>query len=116
MNTESNKAAAVMVGVKEREASTICIDAPVFILFAEFLGYVSVFNKIAEDWCDGKVPDMHVQKVLIVEAKCIFRQMKKDYTMEDIREFYTMYHPLILQEYEDKLANLVTDETTVKTI
>jgi hypothetical protein len=107
MNTETKKATQILVGTEEEDSPIIIIDAPVFILFAEFLGYVSIFNKQAEDWCDGKVPEMHVQKVLIVEAKCIFRQMKKDYTIAEIREFYTMYYPLILQEYEEKLASLV---------
>lgn len=112
MNTETKKETQVLVDTKESD-SIIKMDAPVFILFAEFLGYVSVFNKIAEDWCDGKVPDLHVQKVLIVEAKCIFRQMKKDYSIDDIREFYIMYYPLILQEYEEKLADLVDKSVVI---
>lgn len=106
-NTETKTVTQIAVKTNDEQNPIIKVDAPVFILFAEFLGYVSVFNKLAEDWCDGKVPDLHVQKVLIVEAKCIFRQMKKDYTINDIREFYTMYYPLILQEYEENLAKLV---------
>lgn len=85
----------------------IMVEAPLFILFAEYLGYVSMFNKMAEDWCDGKVPDIHIQKIIIVEAKCILRQMKKDYSLEDIHEYYDMYYPLILQEYDEKLAKLI---------
>lgn len=105
-NTETKT--QIAVETKEKSEPIIVMDAPVFILFAEFLGYVSVFNKLAEDWCDGKVPDIDVQKVIIVEAKCIFRQMKKDYTLDDIREFYEMYYPLILQEYEEKLASIIS--------
>lgn len=93
--------------VEFNEDGAIVLEAPLFILFAEYLGYVSKFNKIAEDWCDGKVPDACVQKVLMVESKCILRQMKKDYSIEDIREYYTMYYPLIFQEYEEKLAKLL---------
>jgi len=103
-NTESKT--ITQIGT-ETDDSLIKVDAPIFILFAEFLGYVSTLNKFAEDWCDGKVPDLHIQKVLIVEAKCIFRQMLKDYTIDDIREFYMMYYPLVFQEYDEKLANLV---------
>jgi len=109
MSTETKTETKVEIKTKysNGEDAIIIVDAPLFIIFAEYLGYVSIFNKMAEDWCDGKVPDMHVQKVIILEAKCIFRQMKKDYTIEEIREFYTMYYPLILEEYADNLLKLV---------
>ena len=108
MNTNQSKTATkVMV---ETDEKTFVVEAPLFILFAEFLGYVSIFNDFAEKWCDGKVPEMHVQKVLLVEAKSILRQMKKDYSKEEIREFYQMYYPLILQEYEEKLASIITND------
>ena len=86
------------------------IPAPLFIIFAEYLGYVSQFNKKAEDWCDGKVPDVHVQKVMLVEAKCIYRQMSKDYDLEDIQYSYDSYYPLILKEFDEKLAKICEDE------
>ena len=108
MNTETKKETQVLVDTKESD-SIIKMDAPVFILFAEFLGYVSVFNKIAEDWCDGKVPEVPVQKVMIVEAKCIYRQMCKDYALDDIQYYYDSYYPLILKEFDDKLAKICED-------
>lgn len=85
------------------------IPTPIFIIFAEYLGYVSQFNKKAEEWCDGKVPDVHIQKIMILEAACIFRQMKKDYTIEDIKYYYDSYYPLILKEYADKLNEILKD-------
>lgn len=83
------------------------VPAPIFILFAEYLGYISQFNKKAEEWCDGKVPEIHVQKIMILEANCIFRQMKKDYDLDVIRYYYDSYYPIILKEYVDKLAEIV---------
>ena len=82
------------------------IQTPVFIIFAEYLGYVSRFNQIAIDWCDGKVPEEYIQKLLIMESKSIFRQMKKDYKIEEIQYWYDTYRPVILKDYEDKLAQL----------
>lgn len=82
------------------------LECPIFIIFAEYFGYVSKFTKMCEDWCDGKVPEVHVQKFLMIEAFSIFRQMKKDYEMEVIREYYDRYYPLILEEYCDKLAKI----------
>lgn len=85
------------------------VPAPIFILFAEYMGYVSKFNKMAENWCDGKVPPLHVQKFMMVEAMTIFRQMKKDYTIEDIKYYYDSYYPLILKEYYDGLKEITED-------
>lgn len=109
MSTETKTVTKVETEVKENQPNeeVIIVEAPLFILFAEYLGYVSIFNKMAEDWCDGKVPEMHIQKIIILEAKCIFRQMKKDYGLDSIREFYSMYYPLIFQEYAENLAKLI---------
>lgn len=109
MSTETKTVTKVETEVKENQPNeeAIIVEAPLFILFAEYLGYVSIFNKMAEDWCDGKVPEMHIQKVIILEAKCILRQMKKDYGLDSIREFYSMYYPIIFQEYDEKLAKLI---------
>ena len=93
---------------QELDDNVFVVEAPLFILFAEYLGYVSIFNKFAEDWCDGKVPDECIQKIIIIEAKSIFRQMKEDYEIEDIRDFYSMYYPILFEEYDDKLKKLLT--------
>ena len=85
------------------------VPTPIFILFAEYLGYVSQFNKKAEEWCDGKVPEVHVQKIMILEANTIFRQMKKDYSLDVIKYYYESYYPLILKEYMDKLSDILED-------
>ena len=109
MSTETKTVTKVEAEDKDNQPNeeAIIVEAPLFILFAEYLGYVSIFNKMAEDWCDGKVPEMHIQKIIILEAKCILRQMKKDYGIDSIREFYSMYYPLILQEYDENLAKLI---------
>ena len=82
------------------------IKTPVFIIFAEYLGYVSRFNELAIDWCDGKIPDEYIQNILIMEAKSIFRQMKLDYTIEEIQYWYNTYYPVILAEYDEKLSSI----------
>lgn len=85
---------------------TKVVPTPLFIIFAEYLGYVSQFNKKAEEWCDGKVPEVHVQKLMKLEASCIFRQMKKDYDLDTIQYYYESYYPLIFKEYDDKLKEI----------
>lgn len=85
---------------------TKVVPTPLFIIFAEYLGYVSQFNKKAEEWCDGKVPEVHIQKLMKLEASCIFRQMKKDYDLDTIQYYYESYYPLIFKEYDDKLKEI----------
>jgi hypothetical protein len=96
-------------GDKEKHLVSV-IPTPLFIIFAEYLGYISQFNKKAEEWCDGKVPEVHVQKVMNLEAKCIYRQMIKDYDLDEIQYYYDSYYPLILQEYDENLAKICDDE------
>ena len=91
----------------KKHEDKIVLDAPVFIMFAEYLGYVSRFNKLAEDMCDGKIPDVYIQKVLNLEANIIFKQMKKDYSMDEIKYWYSIYYPIILKDYIDKLNSLL---------
>ena len=94
--------------IVEQHKETV-VPTPIFILFAEYMGYVSQFNKKAEDWCDGKVPPLQVQKIMMLEAQCIFRQMKKDYNLDVIKYYYDSYYPLILKEYVEKLESILKD-------
>lgn len=87
------------------DEAIVKMNTPVFIIFAEFLGYVSKFNKIVNDWCDGKVPDEFIQKIINVEARCILHQMKKDYTVQTMRYWFNTYYPVVIKEIEDKIAN-----------
>lgn len=91
----------------EENVATINLETPILIIFAEYLGYVSMYVSIAEEWCDGRVPQIQVQKLMIIEASNICRQMKIDYTLEDIKTFYLMLKEVILQEYEEKLNNII---------
>jgi hypothetical protein len=123
MNTEKNSTAPTTVDTQNWEGNfkdsekfgemvehtEQVVAAPIFIIFAEYMGYVSQFNKMAENWCDGKVPEVHVQKVMMLEARCIYRQMMKDFTLEEVRYYYDSYYPLILKEYVDSLAEIVKE-------
>lgn len=81
----------------------ITVQTALFIIFAEYLGYISPFNKIASDWCDGHKPDVYNKRLLEIEAKCILRQMKKDYGIDKIRFWYNTYYPVVIEDLEKKL-------------
>ena len=103
-NTVTQGTETTLSEVSQHREKTI--KTPVFIIFAEYLGYVSRFNDIAVDWCEGKFPEEYIQNLLVMEAKSIFRQMKKDYDIEEIQYWYDTYRPVILKDYEDKLAQM----------
>ena len=107
MEKETETQIEVLTNTEANTNEEITMEAPLFILFSEYFGYVSMFNKIAEDWCNGDVPEQHIQKVMFVEAKSILRQMKKDYDVKEIREVYNLYFPYVLGEYADKLKKLI---------
>jgi hypothetical protein len=106
MENTTTKETQNVVLTETNENTEKIIKTPVFIIFAEYLGYVSRFNELAIDWCDGKVPDEYIQNILTMEAKSIFRQMKQDYTIEEIQYWYNTYYPVILVEYDEKLNSI----------
>ena len=83
------------------------IETPVFLIFAEYLGYVSKFVDEAEKWCDGKIPERYIQKIMMMESKTIFHQMKKDYGIDTIKYWYNTYYPVILNEYVESLEKVI---------
>lgn len=102
-----NTKTKVIVDIPEiKLEGNFVVEAPLFIMFSEYLGYMSKLLKYAEDWCDGKVPEEHVQRILIIEAKAIYRQMIKDYDIDTIKDFFKAYYPIILKDYDDKLKSI----------
>ena len=51
--------------------------------------------------------DMINASIEAFDGKCEVCELEKDYGTEEIREFYSMYYPLILEEYDEKLAKLL---------
>ena len=50
------------------ENGKVTVEAPLFVLFAEFLGYSSRFLEDCESWCKGKIPPIYLQMAIRVEA------------------------------------------------
>lgn len=80
------------------------IKNPIFLLFAEFLGYTSPIVEWAEELCKGnKISEFKI-KFINTEAKSIFNQMIKDnFTKEDIRGWYDELRELVFEKYEEGL-------------
>lgn len=81
------------------------IQTPVFILFAEYLGYPSKLIKMAEDWCDPdkKFPKQFIKTLLEREARTIYDSMLEELTEYEIHRLYKIFYQCGLDELEEDL-------------
>lgn len=96
---------------KEDKKSILFIQTPVFMLFAEFIGYTSMLINIAEDWCNPSkaMPSKAIQRMLDREARTIYDEMLELYTEEEIHDLYNRFYPCGLDEIEDDLNDKIND-------
>lgn len=90
---------------RPKDDQPLLIQTPIFILFAEYLGYVSKLVEFAEDWCDIRkpMPSKMIQTLLDREARTIYDEMLEEFTEEQIHEFYETLYPCSLDEIEEDL-------------
>lgn len=86
------------------------VEAPLFVLFAEYLGYSSRFLADCESWCKGTIPPIYLQMAIIVEAKSILRAMLKDYGEEFISDSYDRLSNTVLNGYRKVLDSIMSEE------
>ena len=88
----------VINNVEEQE-----INKVLFVLFAEFIGYESPFVNWAEDICEGVECEKFKRQLVERDADYIFKKMKEEYTIDEIKRWYEEFYDVLLKEYEDKL-------------
>lgn len=90
---------------KNEKEEILLIQTPVFILFAEFLGYNSLLIEMAENWCNPNksMPSKNIQTLLEREARTIYDEMLELYSEEEIHELYKMFYTCGLDELENDL-------------
>lgn len=101
--TVTNEKNSTVTENKEKELKVI--DKAIFVLFAEFLGYVSPLIDWAEDICDCKNVPEFKKKIVYLDADYLFKEMQKEYTIEEIRKWYDEFYPVALKEYADKMKS-----------
>ena len=84
-----------------------------FLMFAEYMGYMSEFIEDVDSWIDGKAPAESVQAFLNVEARDILAQMKKDYHLADIHSWWNEFYPLILFKADDAIKKFTKKEHVI---
>lgn len=81
------------------------VNKALFVLFAEFLGYASPLIDWAEDICDGKNVPEFKKRIVYLDADYLFKEMQKEYTIEEIRKWYDEFYPVVLKDYDDKMKS-----------
>lgn len=83
------------------------ISAPLFIMFAEYLGYVGKTLEWVDKWCNEKVvPEEYKRKFIETEAKTVLNEAKKKFSIKQLREYYDEIYEVILYMYDDNLKEL----------
>lgn len=90
----------------------LLIQTPIFILFAEYLGYVSELIEMAEDWCNPAkpMPSKNIQILLDREARTIYDEMLEEYSEEEIHNLYKRFYSCGLDDLEDDLIQKRKDD------
>ena len=86
------------------------ISAPLFLLFAEYLGYVGKTLDWVDELCvDKKMLPDYKNKFIEIEAVSVLREAKKKFTIERIRELYDELYEVILFIYDNNLKEVYKD-------
>lgn len=83
------------------------ISAPLFLMFAEYLGYVGKTLPWVDSWCVAKKkPEDYKIKFIEVEAATVLKEAKKKFTEKKIRELYDALYDVILYIYDSNIKEL----------
>lgn len=97
------------VKTEEKKENIIHAKSAVFLMFAELMGYVSPLIEWANDMCDGKLVSPCKEKFIKIDAINIFRQMRKDFDDNLLRENWTAFYDTVLEDYENNVLKIETD-------
>ena len=87
------------------------ICAPLFLMFAEYLGYVGKTLPWVDQWCvEKKKPEEYKVNFIEVEAVTVLREAKKKFTEVKLRELYDSLYEVILFIYDDNLKEMEKEE------
>lgn len=87
------------------------ISAPLFLMFAEYLGYVGKTLPWVDSWClEKKKPAPYMVNFIEVEAITVLKEAKKKYTEKKLRELYDGLYEVILFIYDENLKAMEKEE------
>lgn len=87
------------------------ISAPLFLMFAEYLGYVGKTLPWVDEWCvNKKKPEPYKVKFIEIEAVTVLKEAKKNFTEQKLRELYDGLYEVILFIYDENLKAMEKEE------
>lgn len=92
-----------------KELKPLHIPAPVFIVFAEYMGYVSFLLDEATKVCCGATSPLYLEYLMKIDASLLYNAMLKEYSKNDIRDWYETYYPVLEALYD----NIIPDPEQV---
>ena len=90
----------------KKDDDVIAIKAPIFLLFAEYIGFVSGVIDWVEDYINGKTTPDFKMKVIEEDALCLEKKIMKKYTRDEILSWYQSFYDIVLSDYEEKINKL----------
>lgn len=105
-NNISTTQTTTVVETNKDEVELISIRYPVFLMFAEYLGYVSPLLDWAQELCEGKEISSFKRKILMIDAKSILTKMLDECPRENLVSLYNDYYDILLGEYDDNVIKL----------
>lgn len=114
-SSESTTTVIAETEEKNEETKLKNIHPAILIMYGEFLGYVSPILTTAEKVCKGETIDENVMKFIEVEAAFIFKKMKEEYTLEELRGWYDDFYEVAFKEYETNI-NKAKDKNNEKPV
>lgn len=85
-----------------------------FLIFAEFVGYESLFVEWAEKMCKGEKLEDYQITLIERDAYYIFNEMSKEFDTEDIKNWYKEFYDIILKDYDETIKKLTKKTEEVK--
>lgn len=83
-----------------------------FLIFAEFVGYESMFIEWVEKMCKGEKLEEFQIKLIERDAEYIFKEMSKEFDIQEIKTYYYEFYDILLKDYEEAIQKLT--QKTVK--
>lgn len=95
------------------QVQKIEINKITFLLFAEFVGYESMFIEWVEKMCIGEKLEDFQMTLIKRDAEYIFNEMSKEFKVEDIKSWYTEFYEVILKDYDEMIKKITQTTLTV---
>ena len=77
------------------------IKAPLFLIFAGYLGFSSKVIDWAEDWLrKGNETEEYKVKIIETDSVCLLNQIKNKYSREELSKYYSEFTKLLKEIYK----------------